>query len=192
MELTERVVNRFEKQLKIFNKKAKRDELKVLHYSADGHIEITNSLVAVRLKDVHKQEDSHPGYPALGRIFDSADFKGKSCKLDVKAVVNLLAPFKKEKQKSVDFEFAADAMTVLSCDPDAYSTRSGKWEGAVKIDDLFFVKADPTYMHDCFQFFKMLKVEEVEMFYTSNVRPMMFRFENLEYLVTPMRNFDWT
>src|SRR5699024_12495159 len=54
--MTDKVENRFRVEVKKL--KSKRDILTNVHYTKEGHIEITNGLIAIRLKDVHDQEES--------------------------------------------------------------------------------------------------------------------------------------
>lgn len=192
MELTEKVLDRLKKQLKTINvnqKKMidKRPILKEMHYTEDGDLEFTNSYVAVRLTSCHEEKNNIPEYPNLKRLFDIGN-QGSTIELNTKDMTNILSPFKKEKQDSIIINFTKNEILFASTKPEDFFIREARLDVKLDIEEPFYVNADPVFLYDCFNFFRLLKIETIEMTYSSPVRPMFFKFENLEYLVTPRRS----
>lgn len=191
MELTDKVLDRLNKQLKIFSGKDTRPVLKSMHYTDLGDVEFTNSHVAVRLKKCHESEEKtvpevDTFYPSLSRIFDGLN-QGSSIKLNTKDMTNILSPFSKEKQPVIIINFTKQGILFKSQEPEEFVVVSAKLDVELDMDEPFYVAANPKYLYDCFNFFRLLKIDTVQMTYSSAVKPMLFTFENLEYLVTPVR-----
>lgn len=191
MQLTDKVLKKFESELKKF--KSTRDSLKTIHYTEEGHIEFTNSHVAVRLKDCHSEgektvPETDTSYPNMGRIFDGMSVEN-IIKLNVLQIRNMIAPFKAEKFKYVKMTFNNDSINFEAPKVEGQSLTNAKLicELDIPHNEPFTVSVNPKYLYNCLQLFNVLKIKEVNLNYSSSVRPLLFEHENLQYLVTPMR-----
>lgn len=191
MQLTDKVLKKFEAELKKL--KPNRDSLKTLHYTEEGHLEFTNSHVAVRLKDCHSDgektvPETDTTYPNLGRIFDTQSV-GNSIKINVLEVRNMIAPFKTEKFDYVKMTFNNDSVDFEAPKVEGQSLTNAKLICQLDVphNEPFIVSVNPKYLYNCLQLFNVLKIKEINLNYSSAVRPLLFEHENLQYLVTPMR-----
>lgn len=194
MELNEKTLKKLNSELKKMftgNKKLKENRpiLNSLHYTGDGHVEFTNSHVAVRLKDVHDKaehtvpEDLGP-YPNLGRLFDGAETGVIRFQLDTKSMSDMLSPFKIAKCEYVKLTITGDGITFI---PDnSESIVEAHLQIQLDISELriaFNVK----YLYNAMMFFKTQKMFTVDVIASSQVRPLLLVHDNVQYLLTPVR-----
>lgn len=113
--------------------------------------------------------------------------------LDPKELSNMLSPFKVAKAEVVRMVFSKTGITIEpayhSSDPvdDEQVMIDATLTMDLDIEEEFKIGVNTKYMLDAMNFFKTQKITTVKMIVSSSVRPMLFEFENLQYLVTPVR-----
>ena len=205
MELTEKVLKKLQmEQRKWFigkNKKLKQNRpiLNTIHFSKEGNVELTNSHVAIRLTNVHEEtEHTIPdtdgaSYPDLGRIFEGCQHGNIKLEFNPKELSNMLSPFKVAKAEVIRITFRKNGITIEpayhSSDPvdDEQVMIDATLTIDLDIEEDFKIGVNTKYMLDAMNFFKTQKITTVKMIASSSVRPMLFEYENLQYLVTPVR-----
>lgn len=206
MELNEKTLKKLNSEhKKMFtgNSKLKntRPVLNSLHYSKEGHVEFTNSHVAVRIKDVHSDPehtvpDGIGQYPDLGRLFDGAEYGSINLELDTKALSDMLSPFKTEKVDVVKITFDKTKITFAP----VYTSKKANWDEGWKdiiqgaelkceldLNEPFQIAFNVKYLYNAFMFFKTQKMLSVKMTASSPIRPVLLKYENVQYLITPVR-----
>lgn len=194
IELTDKIRKRFEIQLKKIyvgnaELKKRRPKLDQIHYSKDGHVEITNSHVGVRLSDVHDKGDSDEEFPMMDNIFRLPD-EVTSIEFDMETLRQL------ENQTNVLFRYKLDVVKMTM-------TKEGITLTSKPLNDMNFVECglkmelpidnevsiglNPRYLHDALNMFRMIGVENATLYYESELRPIHLVYENLHYLITPIR-----
>lgn len=194
IELTEKVRKRFEIQLKnlyVGQPGIKRDRPKLnqIHYSGDGHVEITNTMSAVRLSDVHEKQDSDDGYPNMDGIFkvpnnvDEFEFKMK----ELKEFEDHLNVIYRNKVEAVKVKINSDGILISEQHPGKESVfvESGikiKWDMEEELE----FAIHPRYLHDALNMFRLIGVKELSIFYDTARRPIHLVSDNLHYLIMPL------
>lgn len=195
MELNEKTLKKLNSELKkLFtgNKKLKENRpiLNSLHYTEDGHVEFTNSHVAVRIKNVHEEpEHTVPEdlgeYPNLGRLFDGAETGAIRFQLDTKLMSDMLSPFKIAKCEYVKLTITGEGITFI---PDnSESIVEAHLQIPVDIDEPFQIAFNVKYLYNAMMFFKTQKMFTVDVIASSQVRPLLLVHDNVQYLLTPVR-----
>lgn len=198
MELNEKTLKKLQAELKKWfvanNRKLKvnRPILNTIHFAASGDVEMTNSHVAIRMKKVHSEpEHTIPDfggyYPDMKRIFDSCENGSFQIDLEPAPMVGMLSPFKMEKVEVVKLTFQDDGIVFEPYNYNGDIIQRAKFTTPLEVSEPFNIGVNVKYMHDAMMFFKTQKIASVKMIASSPVRPMMFEFENLQYLVTPVR-----
>ena len=195
MELNEKTLRKLNSELKKMftgNKKLKENRpiLNSLHYTEDGHVEFTNSHVAVRIKNVHEEpEHTVPedlgSYPNLGRLFDGAETGVIRFQLDTKLMSDMLSPFKTAKCEYVKLTINDDGITFT---PDnSESIVEAHLQIPVDIEDELRIALNVQYLYNAMMFFKTQKMFTVDVIASSQVRPLLLVHDNVQYLLTPVR-----
>lgn len=194
VELTDKLLKRFEIQRKkLFHStklKHSNPKLNTLHYTETGHLEVTNSYSAIRLYDCHNGEEKkvphvEGTYPDMDRIFAGKEGYD-SVELDVKRMEDVLYPCTKLTDKTIIMNFTNSGVLIEPVEHTEVLDKA-HLKSELNIEKPHHVGVNAKYLHDCFNFFRLAKIEKVTMYYSSEVRPMHFIYENLHYLVTPVR-----
>lgn len=194
IELTDKVKKRFDMQLKKLwvgqsQMKNARPVLNQVHYTGNGHVEITNSHVGVRLSDVHNKPDSDEKFPMMDNIFRLPD-KVAALEFDMETLRQL------ENQANVLFKYKLDVIKLTM-------NKEGITLTSKPLNDMNFVECglkmefpmndevsiglNPRYLHDALNMFRMIGAEKATLYYESAVRPIHLVYENLHYLIVPIR-----
>ncbi|MFL2104169.1 hypothetical protein [Mycobacteroides abscessus] len=198
MELTEKTFNKLQAELKkwfVGNKRLKenRPVLNTIHFTEDGNIEMTNSHVAIRMKDVHEQPEhvvpylDTSAYPSLERIFNGVENGSFQIELEPKLMLGMLSPFKLEKVEVIKLSFRKDGIEFKPVNYAGNIIQEAKLTVPLNMNEEFHIAVNVKYLYDAMMFFKTQKIKIIKMTASSAVRPMMFEHENLQYLVTPVR-----
>lgn len=195
IELSKKVENRFRIDLKKLNRHTDRDVLKVVHYSKDGHIEMTNSHVGVRLKNVHDGEekfehgDKPESYPNMDHLFDQSENKQVIENIPVKEFEDIFKDFKKLKPEVIHLNFSPYGIfteVVTSGTPNEDTKSELKINLDIKKSYQVTLKYD--YLLIIVQFIRLIGLETFDLYYPDTIRPLSFVNENLELIVAPIRN----
>lgn len=194
MELTKKVENRFRIDLKNLSKYTDREILKNVHYTEDGHVEMTNSFVAVRLSDVYDGEgkllhgNPEGKYPSLDNIIGHLEDKKEVNGVFVKEIENVLESFKTLKPETVILNFTNNGVIFQVVVPDHLQDKSiASIKMELDIKESFQVAFDFNYLLIGMKFMRLLGIKEVDMYFKKSVRPVSFVYENLEVLIAPKR-----
>lgn len=195
IEFTDKIRKRFEIQLKkIFvgqtDLKRARPVLNQIHYSKDGHVEITNGTVAVRLSNVHHLEDSDEKYPGMVDIFKLEE-NAQSFKLDKE----LLKEFEDHLNVLYRNKVSVVRMVInkkgIYMEPNNLTEEKVYHESGIKIDldikEEMKFGINPRYLHDALMMIRMMKIDEVTIHKSTELRPFRITAKNLQYLIMPIR-----
>lgn len=199
------------KQATTVTKGSKTDILKTVEIK-DGNFTCTDSHRLIRINafdpdttyqlidpkngnDVTSEENlsSYPGTDRLIR-----DFSDVTINIPVKEFYNMVSAmngdYKRAKQvtgsstKAMKIHFNDNRITFT---PDKYHDYQLK-EAVLNIDSEKYPNIEfainNSYLTDAFLFFKRLKIENITMEYNGPLRPIQFRYDNLVYLITPIRS----
>lgn len=194
IELTDSIRKRFDIQLKkiyVGHARMKKEHpvLNQVHYTADGHVQITNAHVGVRLAKVHDEPDSDGAFPEMHPLFRIPD-EGISVELNEVVLKEL------ENQANVLFKYKLDVIKLTM-------NKEGITLTSKPLNDMNFVECglkmelpmndevsiglNPRYLHDALNMFRMIGAEKATLYYDSELRPIHLVYENLHYLITPIR-----
>ena len=183
-----KVDNRFRIDLKKLNKYTDREEIKVVHYTEDGHIEMTNSHVGFRLKNIHDESEQFKygktpkTYPDMNRLFGKYKDNEVIENIPVKEFEDIFSPFKVEKPDVIHLNFSnVGIFTDVQGNTSGLRTNldmSKSYQVTVKYDYLLIV----------IQFMRLLGVKTFDLYYSDTLKPLSFVNENLEILLAPIRN----
>lgn len=192
IELDDKTLKKLEQELKKMtklNEDNERPAIQELHYTEDGHVEMTNAHVAVRLLDVHDDGDSNEDYPDLDFVFRDLD-EQKSVEVPVDVLKQVAGMFKSLKQEGAMITFSDEyiAFDVISNDPIYVSEVMIKVN--LDIKEEFLIGFNPEYIYNAMMFLGKLGIEKATMKYHDPLRPVKFVHENVEYVVTPIRLSD--
>lgn len=195
IELTDKVRKRFEIQLKkiwVGQSGIKRDRprLNQVHYTDDGHVEITNTMIGIRLSDVHEKPDSDEDFPDMDKIFqvpngvDEFEFKMN----ELKEFEDHLNVIYRNKVEAVKVKINADGILISEHQPgkDSVFVESGikiKWDMEEELE----FAINPRYLHDALNMFRLVGVNELSIFYDTARKPIHLVSDNLHYLIVPIR-----
>ena len=194
--MTDKVENRFRVDVKKL--KSKRDILTNVHYTKDGHIEMTNGIIAVRLSDVHDQEEkikhgkiTDEEYPNLDHIF-SNDYESTNnfiTTLNTKQMEDFIETFKSNKPDKITVNFLKPDSIILTMfkenhlQNEAQCTLHNKFENK-KNTQIHFTYH---YLLLVFKFIRMLGVEEVDCYQKHENAPFNLVYKNLHVIIMPAR-----
>lgn len=195
--MTDKVENRFRVDVKKL--KSKRDILTNVHYTKDGHIEMTNGFIAIRLKDVHDQEESlkhgkntDEEYPNLDHIF-SDDFQSTNSfitTLHTKQMEDFIETFKSNKPDKITVNFLKSNNSIIltmlkenHLQNEAQCTLHNQFENE-KNTQIHFTYH---YLLIVFKFIRMLGVEKVECYQKHENAPVNLVYKNLHVIIMPVR-----
>lgn len=187
MNLT-KVENRFRIDLKKLNRYTDREDLKVVHYTSDGHIEMTNSLVGIRMKDVYEGQErfehgnTPESYPNMNCLFDQ--FKNKKVieNIPIKEFEDIIQLIKKEKAEVIHLNFAPNGIFV-----EVNDNKSGLHIN-LDIEKSYQVTLKYDYLLIIIQFMRLLGMKKFDLYYPDTLKPLSFIHENLEIILAPVRN----
>lgn len=197
-ELTDKVKKRFDIQLKkIYVGKSAmknaRPELNQVHYTKNGHVEITNSHVAVRISNVHDLPDSDEKYPDMDKIFRIPD-ENRSVELKVKDFKELEDHLNvlyrnnvEEVQVTIDKYGIQIVEHPKSNEPNETFVESGIIS-ALDTKEEFIFGMNSRYLHNALNFFRLIGANDITLHLADNhLRPLNITSGNLHYIVMPVR-----
>ena len=195
---------------KLFSKDSKkildsRPELNVVNYR-NGHIEITNTFVAVRVKDVleendHIENNTFTKQEKMDKVFD-IDFdpqKDFQAIIPTKHFEDLTDELiKKDDVDTLFFnitDFGKNA--ILTIDPKTMDRTvelktiveniETKGQTKDKSDSVSFI-LNLIFFNQAMNFFRMLGIKEVNMVIEGPNKPVHFMYENIHYVIAPIKN----
>lgn len=187
MNLT-KVENRFRIDLKKLNRYTDREDLKVVHYTSDGHIEMTNSHVGIRMKDVYEGQErfehgnTPESYPDMNHLFDQYENKKVIENIPIKEFEEIFEPFKSEKPEVIHLNFAPNGIFI-----EVNDNKSGLLINLnTKKSHQVTLRYD--YLLIIIQFMRLLGMQKFDLYYPDTLRPLSFINENLEIILAPVRN----
>lgn len=176
-----------------------RPELDVVNYQ-NGHIEIANTYVAIRAKDVLKKEHEieNERYPDINHIFDihKSDTLFQSS-VNPKELEDLtlatidecdMLEFKYRPSKSGDVLTLIPQTkdTIITITPMAVNVTIDI-EPVTKNDEIKFI-LDPLLFNDAMNFFRMLGADSVDVITEGPNKPIHLVYENIHYVIAPITN----
>ena len=199
LELTPQVQKRFATQLKKIyvghaQMKRSRPVLYQLNYTENGHLQITNSHVGIRLSNVHHQEPNDTNYPQMDNIFVVPDntqaFTFKVS--DLKPLEDHLNILYRNKVENVKITIDEDGFKIVE-EPnpnnkphETFLQSEIKLQTTCKEPHTFYLKA--RYLHDALMFYRQLKLPELTLHLGETpLRPINLTYKNLHYIITPVR-----
>lgn len=194
--MTDKVENRFRVDVKKL--KSKRDILTNVHYSNDGHIEMTNGFIAVRLSDVHDQEESlkhgkpsDEEYPNLDHIF-SNDYETTNnyiTTLNTKQMEDSIETFKSNKPDKITVNFLQPDSIILTMlkENDLQNEAQCTLHNRFKNEKNTQIHFTYHYILTVFKFIRMLGVEKVECYQKHENAPFNLVYKNLHVIIMPVR-----
>ena len=180
--------NRFRIDLKKLNRYTDREDLKVIHYTEDGHIEMTNSHVGVRAKNVYegsekfKHGKTPEHYPEMNHLFDQYVSKNVIEDIPIKEFEDIFEPFKSEKPEVIHLNFAPNGIFI-----DAGGNKSGL-KINLDISKSYQVTLRYDYLLIIIQFMRLLGLTTFNLYYPDGLSTLSFINENLEIIIAPVRN----
>lgn len=180
--------NRFRIDLKKLNRYTDREDLKVVHYTGDGHIEMTNSHVGVRAKNVYegsekfKHGKAPEHYPDMNHLFDQYESKNVIENIPIKEFEDIFEPFKSGKPEVIRLNFAPHGIFI-----DAGGNTSGLIID-LDIEKSYQVTLKYDYLLIIIQFMRLLGVTNFDLYYPDGLSTLSFINENLEIIIAPVRN----
>lgn len=200
------------KQATTVTKGSKTDILKTVEIK-DGNFTCTDSHRLVRINDFDPEttyqlidpkngndvtsDPSIPSYPGTDRLI--RDFSETTINIPVKEFYNMVSAINGDYKratrntgsstKAMKINFNNDSITFTPDNCHDYQLK----EAVLSIDsenypDINFA-INNSYLTDAFLFFKRLKIENITMEYNGPLRPIQFRYDNLVYLITPIRSY---
>lgn len=193
IELTDKILKRFEIQLKKIyvgnaGLKKRRPELDQIHYSKDGHVEITNSHVGVRLSDVHDKGDSDENYPDMNKLFQISDDAEtvRINKEEAKLLEHHLNVLYRNKIEALRVSINNEGIYIEANEKNDVYHKSGIQKNLNVSEEITF-GIDSRYLHDALQMFRLMKLEEITIHVVPNKRiPISLTSKNLQYLILPV------
>ena len=194
--MTDKVENRFRVDVKKL--KSKRDILTNVHYTKDGHIEMTNGFIAIRLTDVHDQVESlkhgkpsDEEYPNLDHIFsnDYESINNYITTLNTKQMEDFIETFKSNKPDKITVNFLQPDSIILTMlkendlQNEAQCTLHNQFENE-KNTQIHFTYH---YLLLVFKFIRMLGVGKVECYQKNENAPFNLVYKNLHVIIMPVR-----
>lgn len=192
IELTDKVIKRFETQLKkifVGNTTIREDkpEFNQVHYSKYGHLEITNSHVAVRLSNVHDKYDSDEKYPDLNKQFEIPDraVQVEFSKEDIKLLEDQLEVLYKNKVEALSVTLNQEGIFVKSNKQEDVFHESGIYK-TLDVQEEFTFGINSRYFHDALMMFRLMKLEDINLYVEPNKRSLIHIVsKNLHYIIMP-------
>lgn len=199
LELTPQVQKRFATQLKKIyvghaQMKRLRPTLYQLNYTENGHVQMTNSHIGIRLNSVHNQKPNDPNFPNMDNIFIVPDhtqtftFKVSDLK-PLEDHLNILYRNKVEHVKiTIDSEGfkIVEEPNINSKPHETFLKSEIKLQTTLNEPHTFYLKA--RYLHDALMFFRQLKLPELTFHLGETpLRPINLTYKNLHYVITPVR-----
>lgn len=201
--------NRFRIDLKKLNRYTDREDLKVVHYTGDGHIEMTNSHVGVRAKNVYegsekfKHGKAPEHYPDMNHLFDQYESKNVIENIPIKEFEDIFEPFKSAKPEVIHLNFAPNGIFteiagnkerievdgVMKNDPN--KIQMGSKSGLIidlNIEKSYQVTLRYDYLLIIIQFMRLLGLTNFNLYYPDGLTTLSFLHENLEIIIAPVRN----
>lgn len=195
IELTDKVRKRFEIQLKkIYVGKSKlkktRPTLNQIHYSEDGHVQMTNSHVGVRLSNVHDQPDSDEKFPNMNHLFELPDESTELTfnKETIKELESLSNVLFRHKLNVIKVKLSKDGILMTSKPINSMNFVECGLKMELDLKEDIELNLNPRYLHDALNMFRMLDVPYVNLHIVTSLRPIHLVYENLTYLITPIRS----
>jgi len=191
IELNDRTLKIFEQELKKINRLAttKQSNLENLHYNTHGHLEMTNSHVAVRLMDVHEEDEYDvDDYPDLNHVFEETnEYNDKEIKVPTDVLKQASRTFKSDKQNIMEVRIGEDTISLVSVA--GHLPQIGKIDiekNKTVMEEPVSFGVSPEYLYNMMMFFGKFGVDEVTLKYNDIERPLLFKHENLEYIINPI------
>ena len=194
IELTDKVKKRFDIQLKKIyvghaQMKKVRPVLNQVHYTADGHVQITNSHVGVRLAKVHDEPDSDGAFPEMHPLFRIPD-EGISVELNevvLKELENQANVLFKNKIGHIKLQMSKETILMTSKPLNDSNFIESGLKVNLDLEKEIDIGLNPRYLHDALNMFRMMDATPVTLYYVNELRPIHLVHENLHYLITPIR-----
>ena len=195
IEYSDKVENRF----RIDAKKLKSDRsiLTNVHFTNNGHIEMTNGFIAIRLSNVHDQGEqlkygktSDEQYPNLDHIFNKSygvhDYIGT---LKTKKLEDFVESFKAIKPDKIKVDFFEKSVILsLIQTEDLYDGTMGSIKHNGIINNNKTIYFTYSYLLLVLKFMRMIGADEIEINQTGkNTSPVSFSYNNLQVILMPVR-----
>lgn len=194
--MTDKVKNRF--RIDVKKLKSKRDILTNVHYTKDGHIEMTNGVIAIRLTDVHDQEETlkhgkstDEEYPNLDHIFSNDYYSTKNfiTTIHTKQMEDFIETFKSNKPDKITVKFLKPdsiILTMLKVN-DLQNEAQYTLHNRFKNENNTQIHFTYHYLLTVFKFIRMLGVEQVECYQKHENAPVNLVYKNLHVIIMPVR-----
>lgn len=188
--------NRFRIDLKKINRYTNREDLKVVHYTDDGHIEMTNSHIAIRAKNVYESKEQFKhgkqpeNYPDMNNLFDQYMNHSVIENIPVKEFEDTIQPFKSLKPEVIHLNFAPNGI-FTEIKTKEFPEQDGAKSGLninLDVNKSFQVTVKYDYLFIILQFIRLLGLEKFDLYYSTAVEMLYLVNDNLEILFMPMRN----
>lgn len=164
--------------------------LENIHYSKDGHAEITNNIVAIRLSNVHdgSLHEEIKGYPDMNPIMIQSADNHQNIILPVQELEKKLHhPGIKEDIDLMNIHIKNDRITMVPQTADKQTTLEKIiLNGEFDIDEELAFIIRPRILHDAFNFFRMLGISEVNLYVDDKRDPIRLIHDNVQYLIAPI------
>lgn len=170
----------------------KRDRpiLDNVHYNKNGNIEVTNSRVAIRIRDSHEMPSKHKdNYPSLEHIFNGIKdtLPITLNKRTSKILENQLNVLYTNKIDTVDFIISDNQLIIQSID-DKSPFISSRLKITNEHKETIQFRISTRYLHDALMFFRQLKIDTITLNKSINqLQPLLITALNIDYLVMPIR-----
>lgn len=199
IELNDKTLKRFQIQLKKIyvgkaDMKRARPVLNQINYTDNGHVQITNSHVAVRLSNVHNKSTNDKLYPNMDGIFklpydlQEIDFKIQ----DMKPLEDHLNVLYRNGIKQVRITFNSEGITIVEQpDRNRYPHETflqSQIKQQLDLSNEYEIIVNTRYLHDALMFFRLIKAPKITIHLSENpLRPINLTYENLHYIIVPIR-----
>ena len=199
IELNDKTLKRFQIQLKKIyvgkaDMKRTRPVLNQINYTDSGHVQITNSHVAVRLSNVHNKSTNDKLYPNMDGIFKlpydlhPIDFKIQ----DMKSLEDHLNVLYRNGIEQVRITLNSEGITIVEQpDRNRYPHETflqSQIKQQLDLSNEYEIIVNTRYLHDALMFFRLIKVPKITIHLSENpLRPIHLTYENLHYIIVPIR-----
>lgn len=192
---SDKIENRF--RIDVKKLKSKRSILTNVHFTNDGHIEMTNGIIAIRLFNVHDQdeqlkygENSDEQYPNLDQIFNKTyGVRDHIGTLKTKKLEDFVESFKSIKPDKIKVDFFENEVILSLIQPEEiYDGTIGKIKHNGQINNNTTIYFTYSYLLLVLKFMRMIGADEIEINQSGTItNPVSFSYHNLQVILMPVR-----
>lgn len=168
-----------------------RPELDHVYEDPNGHLVISNTYVLARAKNVleNPEPNDELEYPDTEHLFEDLIDHQAKIKLSAKDVENLLKPKEIRDQTDIlklDCSFDQINFSFRMMNGDLPDIQPFTIHGDFDVNSTKSIMMNPKNLYEAMNFYRMLGLDEVDLYITASNKPFKLVHKNIEYLISPI------